>query len=141
MTDDKLIIRPLTDKDIDATISLWAACGLTRPHNDPHQDVTLARGRANSEILIGELNGEIMASVMVGHDGHRGWVYYLSTHPRAQGQGFSDQMMRAAEAFVRARGVRKLELMIRNGNSGVRDFYKRIGYATEPVIVMSRWLD
>lgn len=135
-----LHIRPLEDTDVEALVALWRACELTRPHNDPYRDIALARGRANSEILIGEQDGELTGSVMVGHDGHRGWVYYLAARPDIRGQGIGKQMMHAAEAFVHARGVRKLELMVRDTNMGVREFYGKIGYATEPVTVMSRWL-
>ncbi|HAM47022.1 MAG TPA: GNAT family N-acetyltransferase, partial [Alphaproteobacteria bacterium] len=81
-------------------MSLWQACELTRPHNDPYQDIALARGKANSDVLVAELKGEIISSVMVGHDGHRGWVYYLSVAPDRQGQGLGQKMMRAAEAFL-----------------------------------------
>ena len=141
MTDDTLVIRPLTDADIDATISLWQACELTRPHNDPYQDIALARGKANSDVLVAELKGEIISSVMVGHDGHRGWVYYLSVAPDRQGQGLGQKMMRAAEAFLDKHDIRKLELMVRASNVAVTDFYQKIGYAEEPVVVLSRWLD
>ena len=141
MTDDTLVIRPLTDTDIDATISLWQACELTHPHNDPYQDIALARGKANSDVLVAEVEGEIISSVMVGHDGHRGWVYYLSVAPDRQGQGLGQKMIRAAEAFLDKHDIRKLELMVRASNVAVTEFYQKIGYAEEPVVVLSRWLD
>ena len=48
--------------------------------------------------------------------------------------------MRAAEDWLRARGVRKLELMVRSTNEAVLGFYDRLGYEREPVAVCSRWL-
>ena len=46
--------------------------------------------------------------------------------------------MAAAEAFLRERGVPKVELMVRGDNVAARGFYDRLGYSTEDVVVMSR---
>ena len=76
-----LAIAPIADADIPAVIALWQACGLTRPWNDPAADIALARREPNSTVLIGRDDGAIVATAMVGHDGHRGWVYYVATDP------------------------------------------------------------
>jgi hypothetical protein len=131
---------PLEDGDLDAVVALWAACGLTRPHNDPQTDITFARGRENSEVLVGKAAGEIVASVMVGHDGHRGTVYYVSVAPGQQNAGMGRQVMAAAEAWLVERGVWKLNLVIRAENDQVRGFYEALGYEVEPRILMSRWI-
>lgn len=79
--------RPIEDKDVDATIALWERCGLTRPWNDPYKDIAFARGKPNSDVLVAERDGKIIASAMVGHDGHRGGLYYVSVDPDHQNQG------------------------------------------------------
>ena len=40
--------------------------------------------------------------------------------------------MRAAESWLRERGIRKVELMIRDTNTEVAAFYARLGYGAEP---------
>lgn len=134
-------IRPYRDEDAAAVIALWEACGLTRPWNPPAGDIALPRSSGHGEILLAEEDGAVIGSVMVGHDGHRGWVYYLAADPAQRRAGIGRALMRAAEDWLKARGVRKLELMVRSSNSAVLEFYGRIGYETEPVVVMSRWLD
>jgi hypothetical protein len=136
-----LTFAPLGDGDVDAVAVLWRKCGLTRPHNDPHADIAFGRGKPNSEVLVARLDGEIVASVMVGHDGHRGTVYYVSVDPDAQGAGLGRAVMQAAEAWLRDRGVWKLNLVIRAENEAVRGFYEALGYEVEPRVLMSRWLD
>lgn len=136
----QLKFRPLDDDDIDTIITLWEKCGLTRPHNNAVKDIDFARGEANSDVLIGELDGEIAASVMVGHDGHRGVVYYVSVDPGHQGKGLGEQIMRHAESWLKARGVWKLNLMVRAENEKVRRFYENLGYDIEPRINMARRL-
>lgn len=138
MTED---IRDYREEDEAALVALWEACGLTRPWNPPGADIALVRRSGHGEILVAAEGDTIVGSVVVGHDGHRGWVYYLAVAPRHRRAGLGRQLMQAAEAWVAARGVRKLELMVRNSNAGVVEFYERIGYEREPVLVMSRWLD
>ena len=92
----------------------------------------------NSAVLAGIDNGVLLSTAMVGHDGHRGWVYYLAVSPDARGGGHGRAMMRACEAWVRARGVSKLNIMIRAENADARGFYSALGYGHDDVIVMSR---
>ena len=136
----QLAFRPIEDGDVDETIALWAACGLVRPWNDPAKDVAFARGKPNSEVLVARLDGRLAASVMVGHDGHRGMVYYVSVDPRLQGQGLGRQAMQAAEDWLKARGIWKLNLLVRAENEKVRGFYESLGYEVEPRLCMARKL-
>ena len=134
-------IRPYRDTDESAVIALWQECGLTRPWNPPAADIALLRGSGHGEILVAQGEGGVVGSVMVGHDGHRGWVYYLAVGASHRRRGLGNRLMRAAEAWLRQRGIRKVELMIRDTNTAVTAFYARLGYGEEPVRVMSRWLD
>lgn len=111
------------------------------PWNDPVEDIALCRESGHGEILVAEGDGGIVASVMVGHDGHRGWLYYLAVAPERRRGGLGRRMVAEAEAWLGARGVPKVELMIRDTNSEVAAFYARLGYIQEPRIVMSRRLD
>jgi ribosomal protein S18 acetylase RimI-like enzyme len=136
-----LAIAPLDPADTAAVVALWERCGLTRPWNDPHADIALALRGPNSTILIGREADAVVASVMVGHDGHRGWVYYVAVDPAHQRRGFGQAIMAAAEDWLKLRGIGKAELLIREGNATVQRFYESLGYNVEPRIVMTRWLD
>ena len=131
----------MRDDELNRVVELWQACGLTRPHNDPRRDIALARSKPSSEILVGTDNGKIIASVMVGHDGHRGVVYYVSADPDAQGKGVGRQIMSAAEDWLKDQGIWKLNLMIRADNTPVKSFYETLGYEVEERTVMAKWLD
>jgi ribosomal protein S18 acetylase RimI-like enzyme len=135
-------IRPLCDGDMDAVVALWERCGLLRPWNDPYADIGLARRTASAAVFVGTDNtdGTLIATVMCGHDGHRGWMYYVAVDPGHRYQGHGRAMIAAAENWLRDLGVRKVELMIRNTNKAVSQFYHSLDYREEPVITMSRWL-
>ena len=122
-------------------IALWETCGLTRPWNPPADDFRRALSGATSAILILRHGDSIVGSVMVGDDGHRGWVYYLAVAPDQRRHGVGRALMAAAEAWLRARGVAKLQLMVRDGNALAIDFYTALGFAPQTVAVLGRVLD
>src|SRR3954463_12994882 len=92
-----LTILPIADADVETVIALWQRCGLTRPWNDPGSDIAFARRGQNATILVGRTADAIVASVMVGHDGHRGWVYYVAVDPNERTKDFGRTIMAAAE--------------------------------------------
>jgi ribosomal protein S18 acetylase RimI-like enzyme len=136
-----LAIAEVADADVADVIALWQACGLTRPWNDPTSDIALARRGPNSTILIGRDGDAIVATVMVGHDGHRGWVYYVATDPDRRAKGFGRAIMNAAEDWLCAAGIAKLQLLVRRDNAKAGAFYQSIGYAEAQTIVFAKWLD
>lgn len=136
-----LSISPITDADVAAVIALWQRCGLTRPWNDPASDIAVARRGPNSTILIGRAGDAIVASVMAGHDGHRGWVYYVAVDGEAQRKGYGRAIMAAAEEWLRQQGIAKVMLMVRPDNKKVQVFYETLGYDEQERVIYSKWLD
>jgi len=131
----------MRDEDRDAVIALWHDCALTRPWNDPDRDIALARETADADILLGEQDGRIVASTMLGFDGHRGWVYYFAVAPDRRRAGLGRRLFDAAEAWMRARGVPKIQLMVREDNAQAIGFYRAVGLEVQPVTTLGRRLD
>ena len=135
------IIRAIADGDVAAVIALWHAAGLTRPWNDPEHDIAFARRGPHSTVLVAEIDGGIAAAAMIGEDGHRGWIYYLAARPERQGSGLGRALMQAAEAWLRARGIWKVQLLVREENIAVRGFYEHLGYVKNPTVVFQKVLN
>ena len=138
---DSLLIRDIGDDDVEQVSSLWRAAGIARPWNDPETDIAFARRDSHSTVLVAVLDGTIVATVMVGEDGHRGWVYYVATDPDRRAKGFGRAIMDAAEDWLRAAGIAKLQLLVRRENARAGTFYQSIGYAEAQTIVFAKWLD
>jgi ribosomal protein S18 acetylase RimI-like enzyme len=130
--------REIKDTDVAKVIALWAKCGLTRAWNDPVSDIAFARRGPTSTVLVWEINGEIIASVMVGHDGHRGTLYYVGVAPDYRGQGFGKEVVNAAEEWLSEHGVWKANILIRNDNEQARGFYEKLGYSSNAVISLGK---
>jgi ribosomal protein S18 acetylase RimI-like enzyme len=123
-----LLIREMKDADFDGVVAVWVASGVARPWNNPATDVAFARKGPHSTVLVGETSGRIVATAMVGEDGHRGWTYYVAAEPELQGQGLGREMMAAVEARLAARGVWKVQLLVREDYEQAKGFYERLGY-------------
>ena len=136
-----LVIADIADADVSDVVALWQRCGLTRPWNDPASDIALARRNPNSTVLVGRTGGAIVATAMVGHDGHRGWVYYVAVDPDRQKKGLGRAIMDAAEQWLRAAGLPKLQLLVRRENAQAGAFYQSIGYEEADTIVFAKWID
>ncbi|MDJ0336666.1 GNAT family acetyltransferase [Cryobacterium sp. PH31-O1] len=133
-------IRDLTLPDIEEAAALWHDVGLTRPWNPPLVDLRRALESSASTVLGGFIGDRLVGTVMVGHDGHRGWVYYLAINQAQRGTGLGQEMMIAAEDWLREQGAVKVQLMVRSTNEAVLGFYDHIGYESADVQVRSKWL-
>jgi len=135
-----MTVLELTVEDEASVVALWSQAGLIRPWNDAAADFQRAVAGATSAVLGLEEDGQLMGTVMVGHDGHRGWIYYLAVGEEYRRQGRGRMLMAAAEEWLRETGAVKVQLMVRNENAPVLAFYEVAGYERSDVQVLSRWL-
>lgn len=134
-------IRTALQADEPQVSALWSDCKLVTDYNDPSLDFNFAVTGACSDVLVNEdETGRINGSVMVGHDGHRGWLYYVATSPQVRGNGLGRRLVRAGEQWLRERGVVKAQLLVRETNTAIVGFYERLGFEVAPRVVMGKWL-
>jgi ribosomal protein S18 acetylase RimI-like enzyme len=124
----------------ETVVALWQKCGLTRPWNDPYRDIACKQTDKNGRFLVGHEVGRLVATIMVGYDGHRGSINYLAVDPQFSGNGFGLVLVQAAEEFLRAIGRLKINLCVRRENEAVIKFYNKSGYAQETVYYCSKRL-
>ena len=136
-----LEIRPFDLHDEDAVVQLWTDCGLVVPWNNPHRDIQRKLKVQADMFLVACLNGKIIASVMAGYDGHRGWINYLAVHPQHQRAGIAKRMMDEVEGRLQAVGCPKINLQVRSTNAAVIEFYKRIGFKADDVVSLGKRLE
>ena len=134
-------VRTAKETDKPNVIALWEECGLTRPWNSPKEDFDFALHGPSSTVLVLESNHRIIGSSLVGHDGHRGTVYYVSVAPAHQGKGSGEMLMEAAEDWLRGRGVWKVNLLVRKETSAAVRFYEKQGYGDQDCIALGKRLD
>ncbi|HEX3150341.1 MAG TPA: GNAT family acetyltransferase [Gemmataceae bacterium] len=136
-----VMIRAYQATDEQVVIDLWTRCGLTRPWNDPHKDIARKLAVRPEWFLVAEEAGNVVATVMIGYDGHRGWVYYLGVDPAMQRGGIGRALMAEAERLLRLEGCPKINLQVRTSNVAVIEFYRRLGFAIDDVASMGKRLE
>ena len=137
-------IRTFVAADTEALVSLWRAAGLVRPVNDPHRDIERKVADSPWGLLVAvddapgstddQDGAAIVGSVMVGYDGHRGWINYLATHPDHRRRGIARALTDHASALLADRGCPKINLQVRAGNADAVAFYEALGYSDDDVI-------
>ncbi len=140
MDNSALVIRSFVEADSADVIALWEQAGLTRPWNDPAQDIARKLVVDPELFLVGCADGKLVASAMGGYDGHRGWVNYLAVDASCRGHGFARQIMDHLEEMLLARGCPKLNLQVRAGNTEALAFYEAAGYARDDVVSLGKRL-
>lgn len=145
MTRATLTVRPFTEQDRPIVVALWERCDLTRPWNDPGLDIDRKLAAGPAGFLIGTVTSavgspEIVASVMVGYDGHRGWINYLAVDPGRRRRGIGERLMAVAEQRLLAVGCPKINLQIRRTNLGAVEFYRSLGFVEDEVTSMGKRL-
>ena len=133
-------LRPYAAADEAAVVALWRRCELTRPWNDPRKDIQRKLTTQPELFLVGELAGRIIATIMAGFDGHRGWVNYLAVAPEHRTRGYGRLLMRHVEEQLTARGCPKLNIQVRSSNKDVLEFYRRIGYSIDEAVSLGKRL-
>lgn len=138
-TSSPLLIRSYHAADEDAVLALWKECGLVR-WSDPRKDIA-RKMKVNPEwFLIGESEGRVVATCMVGYDGHRGLINFMAVSPSLQGGGHGRAMMAEAERILVGVGCPKINLQVRTTNTQVIAFYEKLGFASEELINMGKRL-
>jgi|SRR5579862_2284538 len=136
-----MVIRQFHPEDQEAVVRLWERCDLVRAWNDPRKDIRRKLGVQPDLFLVGTVNDRIVATVMAGYEGHRGWINYLAVEPDQQRLGYARSLMAEAERLLRAAGCPKINLLVRTTNRGVIEFYRRLGFAIDDVVNMGKRLE
>ena len=133
-------IRSFKLGDEATVVALWNECGLTRSWNDPHKDIARKLEVQPELFLVGVVDEAVMASVMAGYEGHRGWMNYLAVTPRFRGRGYGRALVDHAERLLLERGCPKVNLQVRASNPAAVAFYRRLGYAQDESISLGKRL-
>jgi ribosomal protein S18 acetylase RimI-like enzyme len=134
-------VRAYSDSDKEHVISLWNECGLIAPQNDPARDIERKLKVDPDLFLVGFNENGIVASVMGGYEGHRGWINYLAVRPSEQRKGYGQSIMQTVEALIRQKGCPKINLQIRTTNKAVIAFYSAMGYGMDNVVSLGKRLE
>jgi ribosomal protein S18 acetylase RimI-like enzyme len=132
-------VKPYCDHDLEGIDALWReAFPDDQPRHRAEVVIPAKLAFQPDLLLVARDQDRVVGSVMVGYDGHRGWINRLAVLKSRRAQGVGALLMREAEDRLGALGCRKINLQVRASNRGVVDFYRSLGYDLEERISMSK---
>jgi ribosomal protein S18 acetylase RimI-like enzyme len=134
-------IRPFAHQDADAVIEVWRRTGLLYPTNDPRKDIARKLKVRPDLFLVGTVGGAVVATAMIGYEGHRGWINYLGVLPEHRRRGYALRLLEEAERLLRREGCPKINLQVRPGNAAALSFYERAGYSLSGNLSLGKRLE
>ncbi len=141
METKSFLIRPYREGDEATVTSLWRE---VFPDDPPWNDPTLVIRRKlavqHDLFLVGEFSDGIVATVIGGFDGFRGWVYHLAVNPEYRRQGIGRATMQEMESQLKILGCPKLNLQVRATNAEVIEFYRQLDYRVEDRVSFGKLL-
>ena len=129
-------IREFNIDDYPVVRDLWQTAGLIFRPGDELKDVRLKLERDPDLFLVAEEDERIVGSVIGGWDGRRGWIYHLAVNPEHQRKGIGGRLVREVEKRLVAKGAKKVNAQVYKWNEKSSNFFKAIGYETQPDLIM-----
>lgn len=120
-------------------IEIWRVC-LMLAWTDPKKDIARKLAVDPERFLVGEVEGTVVATCVVGYEGRRGWINSLAVLPEYQKHGYGRALVEEAERLLRAAGCPKVNLQVRTSNRKVIAFYEKLGFRREKLVNMGKRL-
>jgi ribosomal protein S18 acetylase RimI-like enzyme len=136
-----LKIRTYESSDREEVVKLWYETELYHPENDPNKDIDRKIKDSPELFFVAVEDNRVIGTVIVGYEGHRGWINYLGVLPANQHKGVGKELMNQAEKALKNLGCAKINLQVRRTNLSIIHFYESIGYSIEDVISMEKRLE
>jgi ribosomal protein S18 acetylase RimI-like enzyme len=127
-----LAIRQATDADVDAVLAFWREATVEPSTTDDREGVLALLGFAPEALLLALDADQIVGTVVASWDGWRGAMYRLAVHPACRRRGVASQLVTAAERMLRARGARRIHLIVLADEPPANAFWTAAGYAHQP---------
>jgi ribosomal protein S18 acetylase RimI-like enzyme len=115
-------------EDAQTVVLLWRAAGAAETITDDPRSVERLIAHDPEALIVAEVGGEVVASLIVGFDGWRGHLYRLAVDPRLRRRGLGRALVAEAERSLRRRGARRVNALVLADHYGAVDFWEAVGY-------------
>ena len=133
-------IEKFSMKYYDDVVQLWNKAGISVGSSDSKKEIERMLERNPNLFLIGKIEENIIAVVMGGFDGRRGYVHHLAIDPIYQKKGYGKKLVDDLISEFRRIGVHKIHLFIEKQNQAVVDFYNNLGWQMRNDLIMMSYI-
>lgn len=126
---ENLFIREMTIDDYDNVFALWQVTtkrALSGADSRESIEKYLCHNRGMS--LVGVVDGEIIATVLAGHDGRRGFIHHMAVRPDYRRKGIGRSLAQEADRRIKKEGIQKTHIFCYKNNELGQPFWKSLGF-------------
>jgi len=133
-------ITPFQLSDYEEAMTLWQRTeGLTLRAADSCEAVLRYLKRNPGSSFVAREQDTLVAAVLGGHDGRRGYLHHLAVAPTHRGRGIGRALAERVLTALGTQGIHKCHLMVRADNADALAFWAHIGWAQRAdLVIMSR---
>ena len=124
------MIRYMMKEDYKAVRELWEKTeGFhIRKLDDSQTNIEKLLERNPRMSIVAENNGEIVGSVLCGHDGRSGMLYHICVDKLYRRQGIGTAMVEKAVCALKREGICTVLLIAFSDNKAGNQFWNKIGW-------------
>ena len=132
---DRLSIRACRLQDVEAVLELWRQADATPSVTDTAGDFQRAVDNGAANVLVAEVDGRIVGSIIGTFDGWRGNIYRLAVHPAYRRQGVARALVAEVEAKLARQGAKRITALVEKEHPWAMSFWEAVGYRVDHRIV------
>jgi ribosomal protein S18 acetylase RimI-like enzyme len=128
-------IRACRPEEAEAVLELWRQADATPGVTDTADDLRRAVTESPAHVLVAEVEGRVIGSIIGVFDGWRGNIYRLAVHPACRRQGIARALLAEVERKLADQGAKRITALVEKEHSWAMNFWEAVGYRVDERIV------
>jgi ribosomal protein S18 acetylase RimI-like enzyme len=127
----RLSIRACRLEDIEGVLELWRQAEATPGVTDTADDLRRAVAESPAHVLVAEVEGRIIGSIIGTFDGWRGNIYRLAVHPNFRRQRVACALVVEVEKRLTRKGAKRITALVEKDHQRAMSFGEAVGYGLD----------
>ena len=132
---NEFVIRECHSKDVEAVLNLWRQANATPSVTDNADDLRRAVSDSRANVLVAEVDGQLVGSIIGTFDGWRGNIYRMAVHPHYRRRGIARALVAEVEKRLARQGARRITALVEKNHPWATGFWQAVGYGLDSRIV------
>ena len=138
----KIQYRTMSISDHTRVSDLWSSSdGIVVRTSDSEEHIAKYLSRNHGLSFVAESHGDIVGSILAGHDGKRGYIQHLIVSPKFRSTGIGSQLVALCLSALSDSGILKSHIHVLEDNANARNFWTKHGWNLREDIVVYSYIN